>query len=202
MDQYVTGAVIRRFREERKMTQAALAERLHVSDKAVSKWETGRGYPDITLVEPIAEALGISVLELLSGNGVTNRNRSFNMRRTRMYVCPICGNVLWAAGEAVIACCGLTLVPLEAEEPDREHLPQAEIVEDEYFIRVPHDMTKTHYISFFAAFTDEGARIAKLYPEGNAEARFPVRMTREIYFYCNRHGYYRARIADILKPAQ
>lgn len=146
MDRYVTGAVIRRFREERKMTQAALAEKLNVSDKAVSKWETGRGYPDITLVEPIAQALGISVLELLSGNGVTNRNRSFNMRKARMYVCPICGNALWAAGEAVVVCCGLTLIPLEAEEPDGEHALETEIVEDEYFVRVPHEMTKTHYI--------------------------------------------------------
>ena len=194
MDQYVTGAVIRRFREEKKMTQAALAERLNVSDKAVSKWETGRGYPDITLIEPIARALGISVLELLSGNGITNQNRSFNMRRTRMYVCPICGNIVWAAGEAVISCCGLALLPLEAEEPDAAHALEAEIVEDEYFVRVPHEMTKTHYISFFASVTDEGVRIVKCYPEGNAEARFPIRMTREIFYYCNRHGFFRARI--------
>ena len=69
MDQYVTGSVIRRLREERRMTQSRLAELLGVSDKAVSRWETGRGYPDITLIEPLADALGISVIELLSGTG-------------------------------------------------------------------------------------------------------------------------------------
>ena len=61
MDKYVTGSVIRRLRERKQMTQEELAERIHVSGKAVSKWETGRGYPDISLLGPLAEALGISV---------------------------------------------------------------------------------------------------------------------------------------------
>ena len=75
MDNYVTGAEIRRLRERRGMTQEGLAERIHVSAKAVSKWETGRGFPDISLLEPLAEALGISVIELLSGETIQNRNR-------------------------------------------------------------------------------------------------------------------------------
>ena len=56
MNQYVTGAMIKRIRESRKMTQHQLAEKLSVSDKVISKWETGRGLPDITLIEPIAES--------------------------------------------------------------------------------------------------------------------------------------------------
>ena len=84
MNQYVTGAMIKRLREERKMTQSQLAAKLNVSDKAISKWETAKGYPDISLVEPIAEALEISVMELLSGNDITNANRSSNMLRTNL----------------------------------------------------------------------------------------------------------------------
>ena len=78
MTQYVTGAVIRKLREQKNMTQAELAEVLQVSDKAISKWENGHGYPDITLLEPLAAALGISVLELLSGENIQNTNRYNN----------------------------------------------------------------------------------------------------------------------------
>ena len=68
MNQYVTGAIIKQLREGKGMTQAQLAARLQVSDKAVSRWETAKGYPDITLIEPLAQALDISVMELLSGD--------------------------------------------------------------------------------------------------------------------------------------
>lgn len=191
MNPYVTGTMIRRLREERKLTQAELAEKLKVSDKAVSKWETGRGYPDITLLEPIADALGISVMELLTGTDVVNRNRSFNMRRMKFYVCPVCGNVLTGAGEAVISCCGLTLPPLEAEPADETHCLTVEPVEDELYVSADHAMTKQHYLSFFAAVRDNSVELVKLYPEGNAEARFKRNRMGQIYFYCNRHGLFR-----------
>ena len=70
MNQYVTGSIIRKLREEKKMTQLELAKHLQVSDKTVSKWETGKGYPDITLIEHISKALGISTIELLSGDDI------------------------------------------------------------------------------------------------------------------------------------
>ncbi|MBQ3276281.1 MAG: helix-turn-helix domain-containing protein [Oscillospiraceae bacterium] len=191
MDQYVTGAVIRKLREERKLSQSRLAEILGVSDKAVSKWETGRGYPDITLIEPLADALGISVIELLRGRNVTNTNRSANMEKLRFYVCPICGNVLCAAGEAVVSCCGVTLPPLEAEEPEGEHRCVVEDVEDEKYVRIVHPMNRAHFISFIAAVRDEGFELVKLYPEGGAEARVKTGRTRWLYWYCNRHGLFR-----------
>ena len=75
MNQYITGAVIRKLREAKKMTQEALAEKIFVSSKAVSKWETGQGFPDISLIEPLAKALDISVIELLSGQPVTPQDR-------------------------------------------------------------------------------------------------------------------------------
>ena len=194
MDKYITGAIIKKLREERKMTQTQLAEILSVSDKAVSKWETGKGYPDITLVQPIAEALGISVIELLSGSDVTNANRSFNMLRARWYVCPVCGNILHATGEAVISCCGIALPALEPEDADDAHTPTVEIIEDEYYVTFEHEMTKRHYISFIAAVSDNGVQLVKLYPEGSAEARFKKNRVRYLYYYCNRHGLYRVRM--------
>ena len=121
MNQYITGAMIKRLREEKKISQARLAEALNVSDKAVSRWETGRGYPDITLIEPLAAALGVSVIELFSGDDVVNTNRASKMQRMKLYVCPVCGNVIQAAGEAVVSCCGITLPPQEAEPADDRH---------------------------------------------------------------------------------
>ena len=190
MDRYITGAVIRRLRENKHMTQEELAERVFVSSKAVSKWETGQGFPDISLIEPLAEALGISVIELLSGEDIRNLNRSSKMSRSRFYVCPVCGNIIQASGEAVISCCGITLPPLEAEEPDEEHVIGKEIVEDEYYVTTDHPMTKDHYISFLAAVSDHGVQLVKLYPEGASEARFRIDGVRKFYAYCNRHGLY------------
>ena len=189
MDHYVTGAAIRVLREKLGMTQAELAARLCVSDKAVSKWETGRGLPDLSLIEPLAAALRVSVPELLSGRVIVNGNRASNLLRSRLYVCPVCGNVLFAKGDSMVSCCGIALPPLEAEEPDDEHRAQVEQVENEYFVSVPHAMTKTHFISFMAYVTMDRVEIKALYPEGNAEARFfPRARGGKLYFYCNRHG--------------
>lgn len=191
MDRYVTGAVIRRLRESKKMTQEDLAGKIHVSSKAVSKWETGQGFPDISLLEPLAEALGISVIELLSGEDVRNRNRSCNMEKGRFYVCPVCGNVIGTAGDTVVSCCGITLPPLEAEDCDDEHDIHAVIERNECYVSIDHPMSKDHYISFIAAVSDRGVQLEKLYPEGSAEARFRVDYVKHIYAYCNRHGLFR-----------
>jgi len=194
MDQYVTGAAIRRLREEKNMTQAELADRVGVSDKAVSKWENGKGLPDITLLEPLASVLGISTIELLSGDDIKNGNRSSNMLRSSFYVCPVCGNILHSMGETVVSCCGITLPPLASENFDEEHQLQVELVEDEWFVSMDHPMTKTHYISFLAVASEDRLQMVKLYPEGNAQARFKIGGMRYIYAYCNRDGLFRGRI--------
>lgn len=194
MDRYITGSVIRRLRESKNMTQEGLAQKLHVSSKAISKWETGQGLPDISLLEPLAQALGISVIELFSGEDVRNQNRAANMLRERFYVCPVCGNVIQVSGEAVISCCGIALPPLEAEDPDEQHLIRIEEVEDEYFVTVEHPMTKAHYLSFFAALSDQGVQLIKLYPEGSAEARFKRNRVKWILAYCNHHGLFKVKV--------
>ena len=188
MNQYVTGAVIKRLREEKNMTQLQLAERLSVSAKTVSKWETAKGYPDITLLESIANALSVFISELLSGNTMTNSNVSANMLRSHFYVCPVCGNIIHSMGETVIQCHGLQLQPEEAEETDENHKIFTEQVEDEYYVQVEHDMSKQHNISFIAAVSVDKMQMVKLYPQGNAEARFKMNGVKKIYFYCNRSG--------------
>ena len=194
MNQYVTGAVIKELREKNKMTQLQLADKLGVSDKTISKWETGKGYPDITLLEPIAEAFRISVTELISGNTIHNENVSANMLRSKFYVCPICGNVIHTMGEAVVQCHGVALLPGEAEPADEHHKISVERIEDEYFVRIDHDMTKEHYISFIAALSSDEVKMIKLYPEGNAEARFKIKGIKKIFFFCNRDGLYSMNI--------
>ena len=194
MNQYVTGTCIRQLREKRHMTQAELAEKLHVSDKTISKWETAKGYPDISLLEPLAKIFDISITELISGNTISNGNVASNMLRSKFYVCPVCGNVIHSMGEAAIHCHGVLLTPAETEEADAEHKIFVEPVEDEYFVRIEHEMAKKHYISFIAAVSPDTVQIVKLYPEGNAEARMKRSGVKKILFYCNRDGLFAENI--------
>lgn len=188
MDNYVTGAAIKRLREKKKLTQSELADKIEVTAKAVSKWETAKGLPDISLIEPLAAALGVSVAELMSGETVINANVSANMLRSKLYVCPVCGNIICTVGEAVMSCCGVNLPVLEVEEADDGHEIKIERIEHEYYVSVDHEMTKNHYISFAAYVTSDRFELVKLYPEGNAETRFTIRGHGFIYIYCNQHG--------------
>lgn len=194
MDNYITGATIKRLRENKKMTQDELAQKIFVSNKTISKWENGHGLPDISLMEPLAKALGISVIELFSGNDVHNHNKSSNMKKIQFYICPVCGNVIQAIGKAVISCCGITLPPLEIEDADEKHKVQLEKVEDEYYVSIDHPMTKEHYISFIAAVYDNGVELVKLYPESPAEARFKISRAKFVQVYCNHHGLFKVDV--------
>ena len=194
MNTYVTGTTIRNLREDRRMTQAELAETLGVSSKTVSKWETAKGLPDISLLQPLAAALGLSLIELMNGEHVTDQNISANMARCKFYVCPVCGNVVHAMGSAVVSCCGIALPPLEAEEPEEDHGITVEPVEDESFLTVRHPMTKEHFISFAAFVTCDRVQLVKFYPEGNAQTRMQLRGRGYLYWYCNRHGLFRRKI--------
>lgn len=194
MNTYVTGTTIRELREKRKLTQAELAEKIGVSSKTISKWETAKGLPDISLLQPLAQALGISVIELMNGERIINQNISANMLRCKFYVCPVCGNTIHSVGKALISCCGITLPPLEAEDADDDHTVTIENVEDEHFIMIPHPMTKQHFISFVAFVTSDRLQLVKFYPEGNAETRMQLRGRGYLYYYCNRHGLFKKKV--------
>ena len=194
MNTYITGTTIKNLRESKGLTQLQLADKIGVSSKTVSKWETAKGLPDISLVEPLSQALGVSIMELMSGEMITNKNISSNILFSKFYVCPICGNVIHTTGETVISCCGITLPPLEAEETDDSHTIAIENVEDEKYITVNHPMSKKHYISFIAYVTSDKIHFVKLYPEGNAETRIQFRGKGYLYIYCNKHGLMKKRV--------
>ena len=217
MASYISGASIRALRERAGMTQRHLADQLGITDKAVSKWETDRGLPDITLVEPLACALGVSVAELLSGEQIVNANRAGNLLRAKFYVCPLCGNVIHATGEASISCCGIALPVLEVENavdgripaaPENAaaadpsvHLPQVEVADGEVYLTMEHPMGKDHFISFMAYVTTDQVFFRKLYPEQTADARFPYRGLGTIFAYCNRHGLFACRTPRVQRKS-
>ena len=212
---FLAAKTMRALREKRGLTQRDLAERLGVTSKAISRWETGRGLPDIMLIEPLARTLGVSVADLLAGDVHANANRTAHMVRSVFYVCPICGNVIIAAGEGSFSCCGSTLLPQEATTimPDverqgiafdplekaadiaRDHAFSTKRIEDDWFLSLDHPMTKSHYISFAAYVASDGVQLKKLYPEQPAEARFHISGSGWLYMYCNQHGLFRMKTA-------
>ena len=132
-------------------------------------------------------------VELLCGQEIVNSNRASNMLKSRFYVCPVCGNAVFARGEALISCCGIRLPALEAEEADPAHRLEIQKPEDELFVSADHPMSKDHYLSFIAYMTTDCCEMKVLYPEGNAEARFFFRGSGWLYYYCNQHGLFRQK---------
>ena len=188
MNNYITGKIIKELREKEQLTQLELADIIGVSDKAISKWETGKGLPDITLIELLSKALKVSIIELMSGEYIINQNKSSNMLKSKFSVCPICGNIIHTMGENINSCCGINLPTLDAELENEHHIINCKTIENEYYIWVEHDMTKEHYLSFIAYITNDRCEIVKLYPEQKAEARFLKRGKGIIYVYCNKDG--------------
>lgn len=188
MDQTKTGAVIRTLRKKQRLTQKQLAEQMNISDKAISKWERGLGCPDLSLLPELAEALGVRVETLLSGELETNRPVGGNMNRLSFSVCPHCGNLLIAAGRAELSCCGRRLAPLVPREASGEESLSVVQQEQEFFITSAHEMTKEHYISFLAFLTSDTLILKKLYPEWDLETRIPFFSHGLLLWYCTRHG--------------
>ena len=191
---YVQSETIRALRERKALTQKQLAEKLCISDKTISKWETGKGLPDISLLEDLARALGVSLTELMTGDLQTNENRSANLRRMGFYVCPVCGNVITAVGKGSFSCCGIPLPVQEAQPEDNAHTITVEPVEDEICVTIAHPMTKSHYISFIAWVSNDRAELVKLYPEQDITVRFKKRGHGTVYAYCNRDGLFNRRL--------
>ena len=196
MNTYVTGNTVKQLREARHMTQAELAERIGVSSKTVSKWETGKGPPDISLLAPLAQALQVSVSELMAGQVLRNKNTGGNLLRGSFYVCPVCGNVIYALGQGDYSCCGIRLPALAAETAaeDDGHIITVEDSDGDLFVTLDHPMEKDHYISFVAFLQQGRMQLVKFWPQQNAEARFALQRTGVFYAYCNRHGLFSKRV--------
>ena len=188
MNNYITGATIKMLREKQQLTQSQLADKLCVSDKTISKWETGKGFPDISLLEPLASLLRVSLPELLSGEQIINQNRSVNILKSNIYVCPICGNILHTTGSAMVSCCGVILPPQEAEEADEAHQVICQKIDDEYRVSINHPMTKEHHIAFLAFAAGDRVQMIRQYPEWDLSVRIPARGHGMLLWYCTQHG--------------
>ena len=188
MDAKKTGDVIRALRTEQGMTQQMLAEKLHVSAKAVSKWETGAGCPDVALIPELAALFSVPAEVLLTGELDDNQTTGDNMKKTKFYVCPHCGNVVFSARAAGMTCCGRSLAPLEPQKAADEEKLRVEVVENDYFITTEHPMEKEHSITFAALLTGDTVLLRRLWPEWNMQVRFPRIGRGMLVWHCSRHG--------------
>ena len=188
MDLIKTGKLIADLRHEKGFTQKNIAEKLGICAKTVSKWETGRGFPDISLISKLSEIFQVDISKLLHGEMPEAKREACNVKRTKFYVCEKCGNIVTSMANSEIICCGRKLSPLPANTPDDAHKLNIEIIEDDFYITFPHPMTKEHYISFVSYVRFDRVLTIKLYPEQSSELRFPQMRGGKMYFYCNSHG--------------
>ena len=176
--------LIRQRRKELGLTQAALAERIHVSAKAVSKWERAAGMPDAAIIPALSLALGVSADNLLCGRVETNPPDGGNMKRIKFYQCPDCGNILTATGKAELACCGRRLSPMSPAAADDMHRLDITDIETEKLLTWTHPMDKAHHLTFLAAVGYDCVHIVRLYPEGAQEQRLPRIAWAKYYCGC------------------
>ena len=188
MDNVKIGNLINKLRKEKGMTQLQLAEKLHISDKTVSKWERGLGCPDVSLLTDLSGVFGVDLEKLLSGQLDANEERGGNMKKLNFYVCPECGNVITAMTDAGISCCGKKLKALEPVKAAEEDKLSVEIIENDYYISSNHPMVKEHYISFVALLTGDSLTLKKQYPEWDLQGRIPGRTHGKLIWYCTERG--------------
>ena len=131
MDLQKAGALIRKLRLEKQMTQRQLAEKMGVAPKTISKWEFAQGFPDVSLLPDLSDALGTDMTSLLSGQRNEKEKDGGNMKRIQFYTCPACGNILTATGGAEIACCGRKLSAMKARACDETHALHVEEMDAE-----------------------------------------------------------------------
>ncbi len=188
MDCKKVGSLIYELRKNKNMTQKQIADLMNISDKTISKWERGLGCPDISLLPELSQILGVSIEQILSGEINLNQLVGGNMNKIKFYVCPQCGNLMTATGNATISCCGKTLESLVAKKAEEEHKLNIEPVEDELYVTTEHEMRKEHYISFIAYIKGDRVLITKQYPEWNMQFRFRKSGHGKLYYYCTEHG--------------
>ena len=188
MDAEKTGALIRSLRVSKGLTQKQLADMINVSDKAVSKWETGNGCPDISLIARLAEIFGTDTSTLLSGEIDIKESEKGNMKRVNFYICQSCGNIITATSEAAVSCCGNRLEAIKPAKAENAQRLNVEEIDGELYITSDHEMTKACYISFVAYQNESTLIIAKQYPEWALQTRLPLYRTGRIVWYSTRDG--------------
>ena len=183
------GVLLRHLRQEANMTQRELAETLHVSAQAVSKWERGLGCPDVSLLPPLAGIFGVSAERLLAGDLAPNDLEVGNLKKLKIYLCPDCGNIVTAAAEGEFHCCGRKLEPLAAHPADEAHAAAVQPVEEDLYVTFSHPMEKGHFIRFALWLGIDRMLLVRLYPEQGGEFRIPnLRGGGKLYLCCSRDG--------------
>ena len=188
MDCRKVGNLIYKLRKEKNMTQKQIADLMNISDKTISKWERGKGCPDISLLLELSQILGVGIEQILSGEINLNELVGGNMNKLKFYVCPQCGNLITSTSNATISCCSKILEELVAKKAEQDHKLDIEPVEDELYVTTKHEMKKEHYISFIAYVKGDRALITKQYPEWDMQFRFRKSGHGKLYFYCTNHG--------------
>jgi len=188
------GKLILELRTEKGMTQKELANAMNISDRTISKWERGLGCPDVSLLSELSQALSVNIEKILSGDLTPNEKDRGDMKKIRFYVCPTCGNVLFSTSEADISCCGRRLAMLDIRKEGAGHSMVVEEIENDYFVTIDHEMSKAHYISFVALAGYDSILLIKMYPEWNAEIRFPQVRGDRLFAYCVKHGLWEQKV--------
>lgn len=188
MDLNKNATLLADLRKAKGMTQREIAEEIGVLPKTVSKWETGNGFPDVSLLPKLAELYGVSTDTLLSGQLPQNTAIAGNLNRTQFFVCPHCGSLMQGIGSQQIFCCGKQLSSMPMQESDDAHTLIISVSDDDIYITMQHEMTKTHYISFVAYVTCDRMLLVKLYPEQDCAVRIPRMRGGRLLYCCNQHG--------------
>ena len=187
MNQIKTGGLIRQLRLKLGLTQKQLAERINVSDKAVSKWECGSGCPDISLLSALADVFGTDIQVLLAG-GIDKNERDKDMKKLKFYVCRDCGNIITSTSDSSVTCCGNKLSALEPRKAEENEKLKIEDIGGEFYISSEHEMSKEHYISFVTYVSDSSMMMFRQYPEWGVNITMPMYRTGRLMWYCNKCG--------------
>lgn len=191
MDSIQTGRLIRNLRIEHGWTQKELAEALMISDRTVSKWERGRGYPDVSLVTQLSQLFQVETNQLLAGELVQNQLNNGNINNVSFFVCPTCQTINFSFGKTEMTCCGRHLEPLIPQTEQAEHRVKVAEVEADWYATFDHEMKKEHSLSFLALVSGDQIQLKKLYPEQEPAVRLPRMCHATMYFYCTKHGLFK-----------
>lgn len=188
MDNVKMGELIRKLRKADNMTQRQLAEKLHVSDKAVSKWERGMGSPEVSLIGEISRIFQVDMQNLISGELHQNGLSGGNLKQMKFYVCPDCGNLIMSVSGASVTCCGRKRNAINQAKATEEEKLNVEIIENDYFVSSIHEMTREHYITFVALVTSDTVFLKKQYPQWDLQVRIPRFAHGRLLWHCSKHG--------------
>lgn len=186
MNAQKTGSLILEARTKLNMTQRELAEKINVSEKAVSKWENGRGCPDITILPSLSQALQIDIESILRGDLSKNKSKGGNMQRLKIYRCPECGNIITSTNQIELSCCGHTLKELISEnEPDSSIIKSIEESDNQFFVTFKSRMTKTDYIAGVVTSTYDRTTVIPMFAEQEPSVTLPQISGVKVYVITN-----------------